>query len=74
MTVDQRLEELLYEKRYSLLWEGGFRWIDLRHYNKLTEMPPDQPGFLVFPYTRLPTLECNPRTPQPAGCQQPAGL
>ena len=73
-TADQRLEELLYEKRYSLLWEGGFRWIDLRHYGKLLELPKDQPGFVVFPYTRLPVLECNPRNPTPPGCTQPAGL
>jgi len=74
MSADAQLEELLYQKRYSLLWEGGFRWIDLRHYGKLAQLPKDQPGFVIFPYTRLPILECNPRNPAPPGCTQPAGL
>src|SRR5205807_6893326 len=29
------LDELLHQKRYSLLFEGGHRWIDLRRYGKL---------------------------------------
>jgi hypothetical protein len=29
------LDELLKQKRYSLLFEGGHRWIDLRRYGKL---------------------------------------
>ena len=42
-TVDQPslLNELLYNKRYSLLYEGGHRWIDLRRYNLLNTMPKD---------------------------------
>ncbi|TMA73620.1 MAG: RagB/SusD family nutrient uptake outer membrane protein [Deltaproteobacteria bacterium] len=28
-------DELLKQKRYSLLFEGGHRWIDLRRYGKL---------------------------------------
>ena len=68
------LDELLYEKRYSLWWEGSHRWIDARRYGKLAQLPHDQPGQVVFPYARLPDLECNARNPQPAGCTQPAGL
>jgi hypothetical protein len=35
------LDALLYEKHYSLLFEGGHRWIDLRHYGLL-----DDPSYL----------------------------
>jgi len=33
------LTELLYERRYSLLWEQGTRWIDARRYNLLATIP-----------------------------------
>jgi hypothetical protein len=38
---DAALDALLYEKHYSLLFEGGHRWIDLRHYGLL-----DDPAYL----------------------------
>lgn len=38
---DQALNALLYEKQFSLLFEGGHRWIDLRHYGLL-----DNPAYL----------------------------
>ncbi len=38
---DAALDALLYEKHYSLLFEGGHRWIDLRHYGLL-----DDPTYL----------------------------
>ncbi len=31
------LDELLHQKRYSLLFEGGHRWIDMRRYERLNE-------------------------------------
>ncbi len=68
------LDELLYEKRYSLMWENGDRWVDLRHYGKLAPLPKDRPGDLIFPYLSIPTDECVPRSPQPPGCQTPAGF
>ena len=77
---DEALAELLYNKRYSLLFEGGHRWIDMRHYGLLTSDP--HPPFTTlqkevtpsgtrhffnrFPF---PTNECLARTTQPArGC------
>lgn len=33
------LDEILYNKRYSLLWEGGFTYLDAFQYNKLDELP-----------------------------------
>jgi len=37
------LDQLLYEKRYSLLFEGQ-RLVDMRHYDKLDELPLDRTG------------------------------
>lgn len=37
------LDELLYNRRYSLFGEGH-RWIDLRRYNRLNTLPIDRPG------------------------------
>jgi len=69
--------ELLYNKRYSLLFEGGHRWIDLRHYGLLNTLPQEVTGagtakrFSRFPF---PTNECLARNPQPAkGCGLEAG-
>jgi hypothetical protein len=68
------LDELLYEKRYSLVWENGDRWVDLRHYGKLATLPKDRTGDLIFPYLRIPVNECRPRTPAPWGCAAATGL
>ncbi|MBI4501174.1 MAG: RagB/SusD family nutrient uptake outer membrane protein [Gemmatimonadetes bacterium] len=68
------LDELLYEKRYSLLWEIGTTWLDARHYGKLAQLPKEITGEVVFPYTRIPDAECDARSPKPAGCTSPAGL
>lgn len=61
------LDELLYEKRYSLLFEGH-RWIDLRHYNKLGTLPKDLPAHKIFSKFPLPRAECIIRGTPPAGC------
>jgi hypothetical protein len=65
------LDELLYEKRYSLLWEVGTSWLDARHYGKLADLPHDLANFVVYPYTRISDLECQARNNAPAGCQNP---
>ena len=67
------LDELLYEKRYSLYWEG-LRWIDMRRYGKLAELPHDKPTAKVFPYFPLPDDECVPRGRPAASCVAPAGF
>lgn len=41
------LDELLFQKRYSLYGEGGHRWIDLRRFDRLDELPLDRPGDMV---------------------------
>ena len=64
-TPTAALDELLYNKRYSLLYEGGHRWIDLRHYNRLTDLPIDRPANtppdVIFSTLPIPTSEVLPR-------------
>ena len=55
------LTELLYNKVYSLLYEGGHRWIDARHYGRLNTLPVDRPGDVVFSTLPIPNAETLPR-------------
>ncbi len=65
LTAEQQLDELLYHKRYSLLWEGGHRWVDMRRYGKLDELPLDMPNFFVADRFPVPTPECDARRDNP---------
>lgn len=56
-TATAALTQLLYEKRYSLLWESGSRWVDARLYGKLGTLPLDQPTHKVHPNFQIPTAE-----------------
>ncbi len=38
------VEEILQQRRYSLFAEGGHRWIDLRRFGRLDELPLDRTG------------------------------
>jgi len=64
-TPTAALDELLYNKRYSLLYEGGHRWIDMRHYGRLASLPIDRPGNtppdVIFSTLPIPTAEVLPR-------------
>ncbi|MBI4501935.1 MAG: hypothetical protein HY700_12345 [Gemmatimonadetes bacterium] len=75
-TGDPLLDELLYNKRYSMVWEGGYRLFDGRKYGILAQLPHDQTGHVVFPYSRLPSSECAQRNiPEDTGvCKPPTGL
>ncbi|HEY8259167.1 MAG TPA: RagB/SusD family nutrient uptake outer membrane protein, partial [Gemmatimonadales bacterium] len=59
------LTELLYNKVYSLMYEGGHRWIDARHYGRLGTLPVDRPGGdppdVVFSTLPIPNAETLPR-------------
>jgi starch-binding outer membrane protein, SusD/RagB family len=66
--VDQPslLAELLYNKRYSLMYEGGHSWIDYRRYGLTASLkaldrvgPPPDEIFLTLP---IPTAEALPRS------------
>ncbi len=59
------LNELLYNKRYSLLFEGGHRWIDLRRYGRLNTLPLAVSTHTVPSRFPFPEAECLARS---AGC------
>ncbi len=46
LTAANALNQLLYEKRYSLFMEGH-RWIDMRRYDRLNTLPLDRGGDIV---------------------------
>jgi hypothetical protein len=56
-TPEAALDELLYNKLYSLMFEGAHRWIDARHYGRLGTLPIDRDGDVVFSTLPIPTDE-----------------
>jgi starch-binding outer membrane protein, SusD/RagB family len=60
-TPEAALDELLYNKRYSLMYEGGHRWLDARHYGRLATLPIDRPANtppdVIFSTLPIPTAE-----------------
>lgn len=65
--VDQAsvLAELLYNKRYSLMYEGAHSWIDYRRYGLTATLTgldrPGPPPDAIFPTLPIPTAELLPR-------------
>ncbi len=59
------VDALLYERRYSLLFEGH-RWIDLRRFSK--PLPLDMPDHVQNVRYPIPLTECNAR-PGDAACE-----
>ncbi len=55
-TKDALITEMLKQRRYSLYFEGH-RWIDLRRYNRLNELPIDRAGDDVWTTFPLPVTE-----------------
>lgn len=56
------INALLYERRYSLMYEGGWRWMDLRRFGllgQLTNYP--RQGDKSPPYFPVPFTECLAR-------------
>jgi len=78
--IDQTslVNEVLYNRTYSLLFEGGHRWIDLRRFNLLSTIPQENTtGGLAKRFSRMPfpTNECLIRNPPPAaGCSPEVGF
>lgn len=54
--AEQALDQLLYEKRYSLFMEAQ-RWIDMRRYGRLDELPLDLAGHVVHERFPIPIDE-----------------
>ena len=61
-TKAELLGELLYNRRYSLLWEQGARWIDARRYNLLSTIEVVVPGGAVPAEIPVPDAECAARS------------
>jgi len=66
--TDTVINELLRQRVYSLLFEGGHRWIDARRYSRLYPISTWWPGLPnelvtdnVFKVMPIPTDECNAR-------------
>ncbi|MFO8173322.1 MAG: hypothetical protein R6T96_03495 [Longimicrobiales bacterium] len=55
------LDEILYNKLLSLLWEGGFQYFDYRQYDMLDELPRARPNHGVYPGYPYPINECLAR-------------
>jgi hypothetical protein len=54
--TDSLIEEMLVQRRYSLYAEGH-RWIDVRRYNRLDELPIDRAEDNVFTQFPIPLTE-----------------
>ncbi len=67
------VDELLYNRLYSLLLERGHRWVDARRYGRLGQLPKINTHIneKTFPYVMFPQVECDQRSPAPQpGCSQ----
>ena len=60
------LDEILYNRLMSLMWEGGFQYFDMRQYDKLDELPRALPSHGVYLGNPFPQNECLAR-PELAG-------
>jgi hypothetical protein len=56
VTQDDLLTEMLNQRRFSLFYEGH-RWIDMRRYNRLNELPVDRVSDDVWTKFPLPVTE-----------------
>jgi starch-binding outer membrane protein, SusD/RagB family len=61
--------ELLHQRRYSLMFEGGHRWIDTRRFGVLPALPKALPTHNIASRFPFPEGECLARLPdKPTGC------
>ena len=56
-SLNELLADLLYNKRYSLLYETGSRWVDMRFYGRLNQLPLDLPTHKVHANYPVPSNE-----------------
>lgn len=64
------IDAVLYEKRYSLLWEGH-RWFDVRRWGRLLTLPLDLPTHFRARVMPVPQSECLARSPLSAALKAP---
>lgn len=68
------LDEILYNKRYSLLWEGGFTYFDAFQYDRLGLLPRALPDHVVFNRLNFPANECLARNLNTGPCGTVIGI
>lgn len=56
LTQEALINEILFQRRYSLFGEGH-RWIDMRRFNRISELPNDRPGDTVPMAVPVPANE-----------------
>lgn len=61
LSKDSIVGLLLRERKYSLLYEGGFRWTDMRRFNRLGDVIVDVLGDQVFPTLPINLSEIQAR-------------
>jgi hypothetical protein len=59
-------DEIVYNRRYSLMLEGGHRWIDARRFGRMDEVPLDVDTDGINVRYPLPQAECDARPDEPA--------
>ncbi|HTE46919.1 MAG TPA: RagB/SusD family nutrient uptake outer membrane protein [Gemmatimonadaceae bacterium] len=64
------LDELLYNRRLSLLFEGH-RWVDMRRFGRLNQLTIDVPSHVVVNNLPIPQGECLERANAPANLKAP---
>jgi starch-binding outer membrane protein, SusD/RagB family len=62
-SAEEALDDLLAQKRFSLLFESGSRWVDARLYGRLDALPLDLPDHVVHPNLEIPRDEAIARDP-----------
>jgi hypothetical protein len=60
----QFVTDLLYEREFSLLFEGH-RWIDWRRFGRIDMLPKDKPDHVINAQYPIPLAECNARPGEP---------
>jgi len=58
-STDALVDEILFQRRYSLWAEGGHRYIDMRRYGRLDQIPTDLEGGTVFEKVSQRNSEIN---------------
>jgi hypothetical protein len=61
LNADNILDELLKQRRYSLLFEGGHRWIDMRRTGRLMQLPKDVATHSIHDAFPIPVQETDAR-------------
>lgn len=62
------LDEILYNKLYSLLYRGGWSYFDARQYDRLNQLPRARPDHVVFDRMNWPANECIARNMTTGPC------